>query len=283
VALSIKVKTLLNAALKPVNVKVDSLTVDRAEAERLLAHEQSFGFDAPVYALPPGIAEFDATPLREGLAAHGGALARLKDPARNDTGYTPGNGYYESPDADVLYLMIRRFAPKQVVEVGCGNSTRVTRQAIRDGRLATRLVAIDPQPRADIAHLVDRFVQARVETAPIELFSELEAGDVLFIDSSHELRVGNDVAHLFCQMIPMLARGVIIHVHDIFLPYEYPELFFFGYPSWGEQYILHALISGSGYEILWPGHYIQRARPELAQALPFLAEGLAQSFWMRKR
>jgi hypothetical protein len=178
--------------------------------------------------------------------------------------------------------MIRRFAPKKVVEVGCGNSTRVTRQAILDAGLNTRLVAIDPCPRTDIDHLVDDFVQARVETAASELFSDLESGDILFIDSSHEVRAGNDVAHLFCRVIPMLAPGVVIHVHDIFLPYEYPKQFFFGYPSWGEQYVLHALISSGGYEILWPGHYIQRSRPDAAEALPFLQEGVAQSFWIRK-
>jgi hypothetical protein len=281
-ALTTTIKVLLNSALRPVNVRLDSLTVDRLEAQRLLDHERRFGFDVPVYSLSPGMVEFDEGPVRHGLSEHREALARLKDPKRNRTGFTPGNSYFESPDADVLYVMIRRFRPNRVVEVGCGNSTKVTRQAILDGSLATQLVAIDPLPRTDIAHLVDRFIQARVEASPIELFSELGVGDVLFIDSSHEVRVGNDVAHLFGRVIPQLAPGVVIHVHDIFLPYEYPRSFFFDYPSWGEQYILHALISGGGFEILWPGHYLQRARPELAEALPVLAEGVAQSFWLRK-
>jgi hypothetical protein len=280
--LSTKVKTLLNGTLKPINVKVESLTADRAEFARLIEHETRFGFEEPLYALSPGMATFDTSQIAAEYSKYWSALERMKDPARNDTGYGPGNKYFESPDADILYLLVRRFAPKRVIEVGCGNSTRITRQAIRDSGLETRVVAIDPEPRADIAGLVDRFVRARVESAPLELFAELEPGDILFIDSSHELRAGNDAAHLFCRVIPVIAPGVVIHVHDIFLPYEYPKPFFFGYPSWGEQYVLHALLAGGGFELIWPGHYLQRTRPELAQTLPFLLNGLAQSFWISK-
>ncbi|HET7409711.1 MAG TPA: class I SAM-dependent methyltransferase [Paracoccaceae bacterium] len=281
-AVSTRLKELANAALRPIGLKVESLTRDRAEARRLAGFEQRTGFDAPIYPLSPGMAEFDAAPLAEGCARHREALAALKDPARNRTGYRPGNGYFETPDADMLYLMVRRFAPGRVIEVGCGSSTRVTRQAVIDGGLSTRIVAIDPQPRLDIAGLVDGFYQSRVEELEPGVFAELGPGDILFIDSSHEVRAGSDVAFLFCRVLPMLAPGVIVHVHDIFLPYEYARPFFFGQPTWGEQYLLHALLVGGGYEILWSGHYLQRTRPGLVAELPFLAEGAAQSFWMRK-
>ena len=206
----------------------------------------------------------------------------LKDPARNQTGYRPGNGYYDSPDADALYLMVRRHKPKHVIEVGCGNSTRVTRQAIIDGELTTTITAIDPYPRADIAHVVDRFEQKRLEDVDPALFSELEAGDILFIDSSHVVRMSNDVAHLFCRIIPALKPGVVIHVHDVFLPYEYPKRFFYDCPGWGEQYMLHALLQSGAYEMLWPGYFLQQARPDAVEALPFLKDGRAQSIWVRK-
>jgi len=126
-------------------------------------------------------------------------------------------------------------------------------------------------------------VQDRLEVAPQDLCAGLQAGDVLFIDSSHQVRMSNDVAHLFCRIIPMLVPGVVIHVHDVFLPYEYPKRFFYDCPSWGEQYILHALLSSGGYDVLWPGYYLQRAVPESVEHLPFLAQGRAQSFWVRKR
>ena len=95
--------------------------------------------------------------------------------------------------------------------------------------------------------------------------------------------MSNDVAHLFCRIIPALKPGVVIHVHDVFLPYEYPKRFFYDCPSWGEQYMLHALISSGGYDILWPGYWLQRGCPDTHAQLPFLAEGRAQSFWIRKR
>ena len=103
--------------------------------------------------------------------------------------------------------------------------------------------------------------------------------DILFIDSSHEVRVANDVAKLFCVTIPSLAPGVVIHVHDIFLPFDYPEPLCTDYSCWGEQYMLQMLLQGCARKVLWPGYYVQRMRPELCTHLPFVANGRAQSFW----
>lgn len=253
------------------------------EQTRLRAFEAAGGLDRPAYALSPGMEGFDPAPMVTALEAYGADMAALMDPRGNATGYTPGNGYFDSPDAEALYLMIRRLRPARVVEVGAGNSTRITRAAIRDGGFDCTLSVIDPWPRADIAGLADGFVQAPVETAPDEVFAALGPGDVLFIDSSHQVRMSNDVAHLFCRIIPALAAGVVIHVHDVFLPYEYPKRFFYDCPSWGEQYMLHALISSGGYEILWPGYWLQRGMPDAQTVLPFLRQGRAQSFWVRKR
>jgi len=273
----------LNGMLSELDVKLVDLAEERAETQRLEDFERRGGLNGPAYALSPGMAEFDVAQLAQEYREHSAAITRLKDPEQNATGYAPDNGYFDTPDAEALYLMIRRFAPKQVIEVGCGNSTRITRQAIIDGGLTTRVTAIDPWPRADIAHVVDRFEQARLETVDPSVFADLGAGDVLFIDSSHQVRLGNDVAHLFCRIIPALAPGVVIHVHDVFLPYEYPKRFFYDCPSWGEQYMVHSLIGSGGYELLWPGYYLQHERADAVQALPFLAQGRAQSFWICKR
>lgn len=271
----------INAALEELGVKLVDKAVEQDERARLEAFERSGGLTRPAYALSPGMDGFDVSQLVEDYNRHADELDALKDPGRNQTGYRVGNGYYDSPDADALYLMIRRFQPKQVIEVGCGNSTRVTRQAVLDGGLQTQITAIDPYPRADIAHVVDNFEQKRLEEVDPEIFEQLSAGDVLFIDSSHVVRMSNDVAHLFCRIIPTLKPGVVIHVHDVFLPYEYPKRFFYDCPGWGEQYMLHALLQSGAFSMLWPGYYLQQARPDAVEALPFLKDGRAQSIWVQ--
>lgn len=270
----------MNDMLDELDVALVDKNEIRAERARLEAFEARGGLNGPAYALSPGMEAFDIAPLERDYMAHAADLERLR--TASTTGYTPANGYYDTPDAEALYLMIRRHAPKRVIEVGCGNSTRVTRQALIDGEIRGTITAIDPWPRADIAGVVDRFEQGHVEGVDPALFAELEADDVLFIDSSHVVRMSNDVAHLFCRIIPSLPAGVVIHVHDVFLPYEYPKRFFYDCPGWGEQYMLHALLQGGGYEILWPGFYLQKERPDAVAALPFLGGGRAQSFWMRK-
>ena len=254
-----------------------------AERARLEAFEANGGLDRWAYAMSPGMADYDTRWLEEAYAAYETGLAGLARPELNETGFSAENGYYGSPDCDVSYQMTRSISPKRVVEVGSGHSTRVARQAILDGHLSTKLSAIDPYPRKDIAHLVDQFEQKALEEVDDRFFSDLESGDILFIDSSHQVRMSNDVARLFCRIIPALAQGVVLHVHDVFLPYEYPKRFFYDCPSWGEQYVLHALLQSGDYDILWPGYYVQRDRPECINKLPFLANGSAQSFWIRKR
>lgn len=273
----------INALLDRFGAKVIDKVPERDERARLEAFEQAGGLTRAAYALSPGMDGFDISGLVAEYKVHTDALQALKDPERNQTGYRIGNGYYDSPDADALYLMIRRFQPKRVIEVGCGNSTRVTRQAIIDGGLCTKITAIDPYPRADIAHVVDQFEQKRLEEVDPAVFGQLEAGDVLFIDSSHVVRMSNDVAHLFCRIIPALKPGVVIHVHDVFLPYEYPKRFFYDCPGWGEQYILHALLQSGAFSMLWPGYYLQQDRPDAVEVLPFLKEGRAQSIWVQVR
>ncbi len=259
--------------------------VDRLEAEqeRLRAFEARGGLDGPAYALSPGMAEFSTKPLEQAQELYAEGLKKLNTHGGNDTDFRNDNGYFDQADADVLYLMVRSAKPKRVLEIGCGQSTRVTRQAIIDGALDTRLSAIDPFPRKDIDHLVDDFTPSIAEAVDPEVYTSLEAGDILFIDSSHQVRMSNDVAHLFCKIIPSLKPGVLIHVHDVFLPYEYPKRFFYDCPAWGEQYVLHALLQGGGYDLLWPGYYLQNMRAEALEALPFLKTSRAQSFWISKR
>lgn len=281
-AFTTRVRGAINRALAPLNIQLGSLTAERRERRRLADLARAGLFERAVYALSPGMAGFDTAPMVAAYTQFQADLARLTEPGVNVVGYDPNNTYYASPDSDVLYLLVRSLAPNQIVEIGCGNSTRISRQAIKDGGLSTRITAIDPWPRNDIAPFVDAFHQSRVEhLESYALFESLEAGDVLFVDSSHEMHLGNDVARIFCDIIPRLKPGVILHFHDIFIPYEYVEVYSEAYAGWGEQYVLHALLQGRATEMLWPGHYLQRTRPAIASELPFMANGIAQSFWFR--
>ncbi|MEO8001488.1 MAG: class I SAM-dependent methyltransferase [Arenimonas sp.] len=280
-AFTTKLRMALNKIIKPLNLQVGTLVAEQREMSRLKSLETAGLLDRPLYSLLPGMADFDPTQLAKAYSLHRDDIERLCDAARNDVGYVLKNDYFTSPDMEVLYLLVRTLMPRRIVEVGCGSSTRISRQAIMDGKLATKITAIDPWPRNDIAPYVDKFEKTRLEQIEsYEVFESLEAGDFLFIDSSHELRVGNDVARIVCDIIPRLKPGVVLHFHDIFLPYEYPRKFAFEYPSWSEQYILHALMQGRECDVIWPGYYLQRAKPEVAEALPFLKSGQAQSFWL---
>jgi hypothetical protein len=207
-------------------------------------------------------------------------------PDRNPVGYTFDNEYYGSPDAEVLYAMVRTAVPPRVVEVGCGQSTRVTRLAIRDASLPTRVIAVDPEPRCDIVPFIDEFCHAPVESAEgREAVRRLRPGDMLFIDSSHHVRTGNDVVTLYLDLLPRLPGGVIIHIHDIFLPFDYPKHWIVDQRyDWNEQYLVQALLAyGAAFDVLWAGRYVQNTHPVFPSYFPHCRERPAQSLWLRKR
>jgi hypothetical protein len=120
-------------------------------------------------------------------------------------------------DAAAAYAIVRTTRPRRIVEVGSGHSTRFLARAVADGRLATQITCIDPAPRASIAQLPITHLAAPVQQAPIALFQALAPGDILFIDSSHQVKPGGDVDFLF-RVLPILASGVRVHFHDVFPP-----------------------------------------------------------------
>jgi hypothetical protein len=148
-------------------------------------------------------------------------------------------------DAIVYYGMIREFRPKQVLEVGSGYSTEIAlRAAKRNGD--TRISCIEPFPSERLLSRkpeISNFLQENVQDVPLSVFSDLEAGDILFIDSTHTVKAGSDVNYLLFKVIPCLRSGVIIHFHDIFIPYEYPESWLKEIGIiWNEQYALLAFL-----------------------------------------
>lgn len=181
-------------------------------------------------------------------------------------------------DAAAAYAMVRTLEPKRIVEVGSGHSTRFLARAVSDGRLDTRIVAIDPEPRASLAGLNVRWLKQPVQATELALFERLEERDILFVDSSHQLKPGSDVEFLLQSVLPCLARGVRLHFHDIFLPDAYPVAW--AWRRYNEQDAVAPLI-GNGYVVEFASHRV-RERDGVLARLPLKEGALESSLWLRK-
>jgi predicted O-methyltransferase YrrM len=241
------------------------------------------------------IAEADQLALVEELAATYGDEygAFVTVPAGDPERFHFDNASFESVDAEVLYAMVRRLKPRRVLEVGSGFSSRIIGQALErnaaeDGGSPEHVVC-DPFPDAGVRDGRRAFV--RLIARPVEElaqgeFEALGDRDVLFIDSSHVLRIGNDVHYLFLEALPRLAPGVHVHVHDIFLPAEYPRHWVMrNHWFWNEQYLLQAFLAfNSAWQVLWAGSYMHLTHPEvLTRAFPSYGPDVHPgSLWMRR-
>ncbi len=187
-------------------------------------------------------------------------------------------------DAAAAYALVATTRPRRIVEVGSGHSTRFLARALADQCPGSELVCIDPAPRATLRNLPVRWLESTLQEAPPTCFCELAAGDLLVVDSSHILMPGTDVDWLLNRILPTLAPGVLIHIHDVFLPEPYPEVW--AWRGYNEQQAIAALIQGGGYTIRFASHYICTRRPQrlAAGALGELRRGdLASSLWLEKR
>ena len=152
------------------------------------------------------------------------------------------NGFFSGFDAAVYYSLIRHLKPQRIIEIGGGYSTQLAAKALRGNG---KLICIEPYPeRLNGVGPSVELIQKRVEEIDVDFFSCLEAGDILFIDSSHAVKFGGDVCYEFLQLLPRLAPGVWIHVHDIFFPHDYPaEWLIERRMAFNEQYLLEAFLS----------------------------------------
>jgi len=188
-------------------------------------------------------------------------------------------------DAAAAYALVRSEPPRRIVEVGSGHSTRFMAQAVVDGALGTRITAIDPEPRARIVGLAIEYRAFRVQAAGLDVFESLAAGDILFVDSSHQMKAGSDVEFLMTRVVPKLPAGVRLHFHDIFLPDEYPA--HWAWRRYDEQAEVAALLRG-GYACEFSSHWIASRRGDLLSrgvlaSLPLVAGAIESSLWLRKR
>jgi hypothetical protein len=214
---------------------------------------------------------------------------KTKDPVE----YYLGNGNFGPIDAEVTHCMIRHFLPEKVIEVGSGNSTRLMARACllnkeRSGK-ETKLYTLDPYPDEVLSKGIPGLAGLTIEKAenmPLDFFLKLNGGDILFIDSSHVVQTGNDVNYLFLEVLPRLKPGIVIHVHDIFLPREYPKQWMYKLQRFcSEQYLVQAFLAyNCAFEVLFSNSYMHlRHQQELKAVFPsYDGTDWPSSFWMKK-
>jgi Methyltransferase domain len=161
-------------------------------------------------------------------------------------------------DAAALYGFLVTEHPTVYLEIGSGNSTKFARRAVRNHALRTEIISIDPHPRAEIDELCDRVIRRPVEEIDPAIFKLLHTGDILFIDGSHRIFQNSDATMLLLEVIPSLPSGVIVHLHDIFWPFDYPAAW--GDRYYSEQYVLGAylLAQGPKLKVLLASAYVSR-------------------------
>lgn len=185
-------------------------------------------------------------------------------------------------DAAAAYAIVRATRPRHIVEVGCGHSTRFLARALADQGLATRLTAIDPQPRASLAGLPVDWRRVPVQEADPAIFAALGKDDILFIDSSHQVKAGSDVAFLLDEILPRLANGVRVHFHDIFLPDAYPDAWH--WRRYNEQQAVARLLD-DGFAAEFSSHRALKADrlPAILSRLPLAPGAVESSLWLTRR
>ena len=195
-----------------------------------------------------------------------------------------GQEWFPRLDALAAYTLVREARPARILEIGCGHSSRFMAQAVADGGLATAMTCVDPRPRAPLAGLPVRHAQRRFGEDDIAAAGAFAAGDLLFVDSSHVVAPGNEVDRVLLDVLPRLPAGVLVHFHDIFLPFGYP-LAWEG-RRYNEQTAVGALLGGGGYEIVFASRYVAAATNlvagTVAEGLPLAPGAPEVSLWLRK-
>jgi len=217
------------------------------------SHKQILNSDFPTY-----IADYDYPELEAAITTK--------------NGFYSGNTQFGWLDSRTLFVLLRKWRPKRVIEVGSGFSSLLMADVNRRFLDSTcEITCIEPYPRAFLTEGVEgihALIQKPIQTIPLDFFSCLDKGDILFIDSTHVSKTGSDVNYLFFEILPRLKRGVYVHIHDIFLPNEYPKGWVITENrSWNEQYMLRALLMYStAFKVIFGSSYAFTMMPALVQS-----------------
>jgi len=209
-------------------------------------------------------------------------------PAEHPGRFHLNNHFFDGTDALIAYCMVRHFQPRLIIEIGGGFSSLILGEAVVKNN-GSALICVEPYPQEFLKQGfpgLHSLIEKRVEDVELDFLSQLGPGDILFIDSSHTVKIGGDVNYLFLEVLPRLKPGVIVHVHDIFLPFDYRRDWVMEeFRFWTEQYLLQAfLVFNSEFEVLMANSYLSHCHEEdLKAAFPSLPSWGGGSFWMRRK
>ncbi len=190
----------------------------------------------------------------------------------------------------MIYSILNKYKPETYLEIGSGTSTLVAAKAIRENKLHTQIVSIDPKPREQVDKVCLQVHRKLLQEVDLSIFENLKENDILFLDGSHMLLPNSDVTYFFLEILPIIKKGVIIHIHDIYLPYDYPDFMLNRF--YNEQYILASTILANpvSFNIICPNFYIFENKMLHSILNPIWGlkelkkvETHGGSFWMQKQ
>jgi predicted O-methyltransferase YrrM len=192
--------------------------------------------------IPNYLTKFDST---FGIANNSELSANITK-REKELKYTLGNGMFTWMDGRLLHYYLQKNKPKKIIEIGCGNSTLLTYNTKEMFNLDVEITCIEPYPTDYLVKLHDQgkinLIKDKLENIDLQMFKNLNEHDILFIDSSHVLKLDSDVMYYFTKILPLLKKNVLVHIHDIFFPHDYPLDWLKEGRFWNEQYFLYVFL-----------------------------------------
>lgn len=215
----------------------------------------------------------------------------FKNEKQEGTRYYFTNDYYCHTDGIVLYSMMRHFKPKRIIEIGSGFSSAAmldTNEMFFNNQI--HLTFIEPYPDRLYSLISENdkaattIIEKNIQSISLEQFQALEAGDILFVDSTHVVKTGSDVNYILFQILPVLKPGVLIHFHDVYYPFEYPMNWVLEGRNWNEDYFLRSfLMYNNGFEIMMFNNYLHQLQKQAFAELPLCYKNHGSGLWIQKK
>lgn len=215
----------------------------------------------------------------------------FKSEKQEKTRYQFENGSYSYTDGIILYSMIRHIQPKRIIEIGSGYSSMVTldtNELFFNNQIDVTFIEPFPERLYSLMKEVDKnenkVMVSEVQQVSLEVFEKLEEGDILFVDSTHVSKTGSDVNYIMFEILPVLKRGVIVHFHDVFYPFEYPKEWVFQGRNWNEDYILKSfLMYNEKFEIKLFSEYLHKHHKDVFEDMPLCYLNTGGNLWIEKK